>query len=146
MTPPANAPPRVLLVGHCVPDAYMLKNIVERYVPSAVVLSITQQADLERELAASPPHSTPHSPPHVLLVNRVIDGYFEHSIGQVLIRSLAARPNFTPSLILISNLDEAQRDAESAGAMPGFGKSNLYDDQTRQRLLAAIDAAHARGV
>lgn len=127
-------PTRVLLVGHCVPDAYMLRNAVERFVPGAVVTNVNQQADLERELPDA----------DLLLVNRMLDGYFHHSLGQVLIRSLAPNASFAGSMILISNLDDAQADAQAAGAMPGFGKANLYEDTTRDRLLSALDAARSR--
>jgi hypothetical protein len=40
--------------------------------------------------------------------------------------------------MLVSNLPEAQAAASDLGAAPGFGKRDLYADQTRQRLKAAL--------
>ncbi|MGE3109361.1 MAG: hypothetical protein AB7G11_11505 [Phycisphaerales bacterium] len=123
--PPVH-PVRVVLAGHCVPDAYMLKNAVERFLPAASVVSVNTTADLDRELVDA----------DIVLVNRLIDGYFEHSIGQVLIRALWERAPHA-AFILISNVPEAQQDAEAAGAMPGFGKSELYSAKAQQCLIAA---------
>lgn len=126
--------PRIALVGHCVPDAYMLKSAVERFAPGASVVSVNQTADLQRELDAA----------DVLLVNRVLDGYFEHSTGVALIRSIIRDASTAPTAVLISNRDDAQAEALAAGAMPGFGKSELYEDSTRERLTAAIERSASR--
>ena len=40
-------------------------------------------------------------------------------------------------MLLVSNFEDAQAQAEAAGAMPGFGKSDLYHDDTTQRLKDA---------
>lgn len=129
---PASAP-RVLLVGHCVPDAWMLKGAVERTLPDAEIVVVSQSDELERELAAA----------DLLLVNRMMDGYFEHSLGQNLIRDLHARTGERTSMILISNLPDAQAEAEAAGASPGFGKSDLHGEETKRRIREAVSRAQA---
>ncbi len=40
--------------------------------------------------------------------------------------------------MLISNFQDAQQEAVAAGAFPGFGKSQLYDDSTSERLRDAL--------
>jgi two-component system, chemotaxis family, chemotaxis protein CheY len=130
-TPADSTSPRILLVGHCRPDAWLLKGAVERAIPDADIVMVSSSADLDRELEAA----------HLLLVNRVMDGYFEHSLGQALIRALKPRLGARASLILVSNLPDAQAEAVAAGALPGFGKSDLHSDDTRQRLRTAIELA-----
>jgi len=127
----ADNPPRVLLVGHCGPDTYMLENTIRRAISDAEIVSVTQQRDLDRQAA------------DLLVINRALDGSFETSSGVELIRQIAAqRPAERPAMVLVSNYADAQAEAEAAGAMPGFGKQNLYDDETIRRLQSALAAAH----
>lgn len=114
-----------ILVGHCVPDAIMLKTVVQRAFPGASVETVNDQGALDSTLERDV----------VLVVNRELDGEFDVGRGGIdLIRSQAG--DRVP-MLLVSNFEDAQAEAEAAGAMPGFGKSNLYDDETTQRLKAA---------
>ena len=76
-------------------------------------------------------------PNTLLLVNRVLDGDFPNDSGLDLIRQIRQQPN-PPLTMLISNYPEAQAEAVSAGALPGFGKTQLYQESTKQRLREAI--------
>ena len=114
-----------ILVGHCVPDQFMLRSAVQRLVPDAAVEIVNDHSSLE-------PHLHPEA---VLLVNRVLDGRFHASDGIDLIDALNGNG---PRTLLISNLADAQTRAEAAGAMPGFGKSDLYEDATAEKLRAAV--------
>ncbi len=121
---------RILLVGHCGPDSFMLRSAARRAVPEADVAYAASTAELHARLAAS----------DVLLVNRVLDGDFESDSGIELIRTvLADRPETVA--LLVSNHDDAQREAESAGARPGFGKANAMSDEAAERLRAAAATA-----
>jgi hypothetical protein len=40
--------------------------------------------------------------------------------------------------MLVSNYADAQQQAETAGALPGFGKSSLRTPETRERLRAVL--------
>lgn len=146
-----SATPRdsVLLVGHCGPDAWMLRSMVQRTLPDARVEVINSQ----RELNAVADRS------RVWLVNRVLDGHFDADGGLDLIEraftsqrygvvrqpdaaSAADQPSDDGSdaaiaLMLISDFPDAQRDAEQRGALPGFGKSAVNADRARERLLQA---------
>jgi hypothetical protein len=82
--------------------------------------------DLEAELSRA----------SVLLVNRVLDGDFGTSSGIELIARLAKAEN-RPAMLLISNYPEAQQQAIAAGALPGFGKAELYNPRTAELLREA---------
>jgi len=122
----ANAP-IVLLVGHCFPDAMMLKSAVKRVIKGVNFEKAHSVGDLEKHLPGS----------SVALVNRVLDGSFESTDGIGLIRQFASHEAGT-ALLLVSNFPESQAEAEAAGAAPGFGKTDLYAAETAERILAAI--------
>ena len=118
---------RILLVGHCTPDAYALRSALTRLIPGAAVECVSCQDALEQALPRSA----------LLLVNRELDGEFEARDGVALIRALAERTS-APRMMLVSNYPDAQAQAQAAGAVPGFGKRDLYAGQTGRRLLAAL--------
>jgi hypothetical protein len=119
---------RIALVGHCGPDAAMLKHTLQRFANGATVELITDEQQLQRAIGADA----------LLLVNRVLDGDFALSQGVDLIRELSGRSD-SPRFMLVSNHDDAQQQAESAGAYPGFGKNDLGDSKMQQRLDAAMN-------
>ena len=120
--------PDVILVGHCGPDAIMLKTAVQRALPEASVELVNDHAALDASLAGDV----------VLLVNRALDGEFHTGSGGIdLIRHLTESDAGAP-MLLVSNFEDAQAEAEAAGAMPGFGKSDLYHDDTTQRIKDAV--------
>lgn len=121
---------KVLLVGHCVPDAYMLKTAVQRAVPEATIVTVNSSQELDEAMAGA----------DLLLVNRALDGYFRAGGGVELIRQLASERGgaATPRIMLVSNIESAQEEAQAAGALPGIGKKELYTDRTRERLVAGV--------
>ena len=124
--------PDVMLVGHCGPDAIMLKTVVQRALPEASVELINDHEALDASLAGDV----------MLLVNRELDGDFRTGTGGIdLIRHLT-ESGATAPMLLVSNFEDAQAQAEAAGAMPGFGKSDLYHDDTTQRLKDAASRVH----
>lgn len=125
MTKP-ESPRRVVLVGHCVPDEWMLRSAVTRAVPGAQITKVNHHDELAE-------HATPES---LLLVNRVLDGVFSDSGGIELIKRMAVEPD-APALLLVSDIDDAQSQAEEHGARPGFGKTQINDSRTTERVLAA---------
>lgn len=119
---------KVLLVGHCGPDAFALRAAVGSMLPGAEVEQVNSRQGLQEADGA-----------HLLLINRVLDGAFDSESGIDLIRELATRDGEgKPGLVLVSNLQDAQSEAEAAGASPGFGKRELYSDRMRESLEAAI--------
>jgi hypothetical protein len=130
--PETNTTPTVLLVGHCGPDSYSLKNAVSRALPGVTILSADDGEALDANLGRA----------DLLLINRVLLGYFENESGIDLIARLAQTPG-APRTMLISNYADAQAAAESAGALPGFGKKDIYAEETTRRLRAAMENSSA---
>lgn len=114
---------RVVLVGHCGPDAFMLRRAVEQAVPGSVVEANTE----EKALWASPAD--------LLLVNRVLDGWYEDESGLRLIGEAARRG--VPAL-LISNYTDAQEAAVAAGGKPGFGKTEVRSEKASRAIRGAL--------
>jgi len=123
---------KVLLVGHCTPDVFMLRNAIRSAVEGVEAPTANSDEELATQVASA----------ELLLVNRALDGSFSASDGIELIREILARPE-PPAVMLISDRPEAQAEAEAAGARPGFGKSRLYDPLTKSRLRAAIEGTAA---
>lgn len=120
-----STPQHVVLVGHCGPDEWMIKSAVGRVLPKASIDAVHNDTELGAAVTEG----------SLCLLNRVLDGDFEASHGQELIEGLlakAARP------MLVSNFEDAQTEAVAAGAMPGFGKSELNVPQTAVLLQEAF--------
>ncbi len=116
------------LVGHCGPDAYMLRSAVKYAVKDAEVRMLNDDEALRTAI---------ESTDAVLLVNRQIDGDFPTYEGVELIRALkASHPNVRT--MLVSNYADAQAAAVAAGALEGFGKSEIGSSKMKERLAAAI--------
>jgi two-component system, chemotaxis family, chemotaxis protein CheY len=113
----------VALVGHCGPDMFALRSAIRSALPGAQVVSVQD----EKMLAATGAD--------LVLVNRVLDGRFEDESGLKLIERLGGAG---PAVMLVSNFPDAQAAAEQAGALPGFGKRELYSDAMKQRLRTAL--------
>src|SRR5262245_14664853 len=111
-------PRTVVLVGHCGPDAHLLRNAVSRAVANTPITIANDSRELDQHLE--------DAREILLLINRVLDGGFSHDSGVGLIKSLADRKN-PPEMILVSNYAEAQAQAVQAGARQGFGKTQLYN-------------------
>jgi hypothetical protein len=118
--------PRIVLVGHCVPDSYALKAAIAAALPGATVDFATNDT-LATDAASTA---------DLLLINRILEGDFENESGIDLITKLGTLGR--AKLMLISNYADAQAKAEQAGAQPGFGKRALYSEQSRTRVRAAL--------
>ncbi len=117
---------RVLLVGHCRPDQFMLRSAIEGVVDGAEIVMANDSGAVGEADSGT-----------LYLVNRVLDGSFPSTDGIALVESLAAGGG---RAMLISNLPEALAESESRGGLPGFGKSELRSDRMRSALEAAINA------
>ncbi|WP_165221844.1 response regulator [Aquisphaera insulae] len=122
--------PRILSIGQCGFDGGMIADFLTRQLGARVEAA----DDLEdaRRLLASGPFQ-------LVLVNRILDG--DGSSGVDLIRAIKQDPNSAvsaPPVMLVSNLPAAQQEAREAGAVPGFGKSDLSQSETAQRIREAI--------
>lgn len=120
-------PARILLVGHCRPDACALRSALSSLAPGARVEFVNDAATLAREATAA----------DLLLINRVLDGEFDSDGGIELLRALDAAGD-GPVLMLVSDRPEAQAEAQDAGAAPGFGKREMWAEETRRRIAGAL--------
>lgn len=122
---------RIVLVGHCGPDAFALQSAVRSMVPGATVVHAGTDQAVDEEIARA----------DLLLVNRVLDGRFRSESGLEIVQmvsSIDVDPK--PEVMLISNFPDAQEQARRAGAHPGFGKGDLYSDTMRSCLEGALAA------
>jgi two-component system, chemotaxis family, chemotaxis protein CheY len=115
---------KVVLVGHCGPDAYALRSAVRTALPEVEFVTANDEAELAKAREGA----------DLLLVNRVLDGDFDTG-GIELVGKLAAAG---ARVMLISNYADAQAEAERAGALPGFGKTTMYSEEAKLRLRAAL--------
>src|SRR6476469_7096339 len=115
---------RVLDVGNCVPDHAAIRAMVEKNFDAEVV-----QTDGPRDALAALREGVFD----LVLVNRKLDQ--DYSDGLEVIKQIKADPKLSAvPCMLISNYPDQQAIAITAGAEYGFGKKELYADETRSRL------------
>lgn len=121
----------VALVGHCGPDSSFLRMAVSGSAPGTRVVMLDSDEELEAALGAGEID--------LLMLNRRLGFGFEVEDGIELLRRIKqARPQ--QKVMIISNYAEAQQAAESAGALPGFGKREIGSTKARERITAAVGA------
>ena len=122
---------RVLSVGNCGFDQSSIRDMVESRF-SATVLGADTAADALELLR--------NDSIDLVLVNRIFDQ--DGFPGLDLIRTIAAASDLQhiPTM-LISNFPDHQQAAVAAGARPGFGKRQLHDPATIERLAEVLDAS-----
>jgi DNA-binding NarL/FixJ family response regulator len=119
----------VLSVGNCSMDHGAIARMLAGYFDVEVLRS----ARLDDTLTAL--RST-----HVdlVLVNRILDA--DGTEGMEVIREIKASLDQSGvPVMLVSNYPEHQATAIAAGGEPGFGKSELGDPQTREKLARFLD-------
>jgi len=115
---------RVLSVGQCFADHSSLSRTLKQHFDVEVVPAngAAEAVRLVEQQAFD-----------LVLVNRVFDA--NGGSGVEFIRQLTQRqPQMTVPVMLVSNYEDAQREAVAAGARPGFGKAALGQPQTLARL------------
>ncbi len=119
---------RVLDVGQCGPDHWAIKHLVEGEFGGELVQAHSLGDALERLRGGGFA---------LVLVNRKLEA--DYSDGLEVIRRIKADPQLagTP-VMLVSNYPESQAEAIAAGAEPGFGKAELRNAATREKLAAAL--------
>lgn len=123
--------PRILSVGQCSFD----HRSIARHLGEAYGAEVTA-ADTKGQALTS----LRAGEFDLVLVNRVLDG--DGSSGLDLIRAIKADPGVAGMpVMLVSNYEDAQAEAQDAGALPGFGKADLL-----RGPVPALDTALARAV
>lgn len=115
---------RVLSIGQCMADhGNITRRLRATFAAQVVSVDSSREALewLRREAF------------DLVLVNRVFDVTAES--GQELIRQVKADEQLRDvSIMLVSNFPEAQDEAVAAGAIPGFGKAALNQQETVEKL------------
>lgn len=115
---------RVLDVGNCGVDHSAIRAMLEK----------TFRVQVEQADGASDALATLRNEPFdLVLVNRKLDQ--DYSDGLDVIKQIKADPKLAVvPCMLITNYPDQQDFAVFAGAHRGFGKKELYTDETRDRL------------
>ena len=117
---------KVLIVGQCSFD----------YGSIAQLLSALSATAVKVDLHVSTIGAIKEHSPSLILVNRINDN--DGTSGVALIKELRSNSSFNEiPIMLVSNYEEAQREALEVGAIKGFGKSSLGSEET-QRLLKEV--------
>jgi two-component system chemotaxis response regulator CheY len=120
---------RILSLGQCGADHYGIALMMRTNFDAEVVGAETgrEALDLLRQGGF-----------RLVLVNRVLDA--DGSSGLSFIEQLKADEKLRDvPVMLVSNYEDAQRQAVALGALPGFGKSALGQPQTVDRLRKALE-------
>src|SRR5437016_1803507 len=106
---------RVLSVGQCGADHGAISRTIDSHFKAEIVSADTAAEAFDRLRTGEYA---------LVLVNRVFDA--DGDSGLKLIQQLKAAEDLAQvPLMLVSNYEDAQRDALAAGAAPGFGKAAL---------------------
>jgi CheY-like chemotaxis protein len=123
--------PRILSVGQCSFDHRLISRHLGKMYGAQVANANTKGEALVTLRAGEF---------DLVLVNRVFDG--DGTSGLDVIRAIKADPELASvPVMLVSNYQDAQTEAQSLGAMPGFGKTDLLHDS-----VPALEAVFARAV
>jgi two-component system, chemotaxis family, chemotaxis protein CheY len=120
---------KIVLVGHCGPDATYLRIAVRSALGEATFSSADDRAALDRAIQDGV---------DLILFNRELDYGFEPATGVEMIRVLKQQhPDL--KMVLITNYPEVQAAAIAAGGMPGFGKRDIGSPHARELLRGALE-------
>ena len=119
---------RVLSVGQCGMDHGSITRMVQKHFGAEVIGADTQEQALaearQSEIA-------------LVLVNRLLDR--DGSPGLDILRAFKADAELKDvPIMLVSNYEEAQREAVEQGALVGFGKASLEEAGTLARLREVL--------
>jgi CheY-like chemotaxis protein len=119
---------RVLDIGNCSMDHGAIRGMLEKQFGADVVQCHGPDDSLE---------ALRHGQFDLVLVNRKLDQ--DYSDGLDIIHALKADPQLASiPVMLITNYPEYQEQAVAAGALPGFGKKELYSEVTQKRLAEVL--------
>jgi hypothetical protein len=120
---------RILIVGHCNMDGPRLLKEISAKFPGCDVKRVNGEDRLRVECERGA---------DLLLINREPVGFAEKT-GLDLVRE--TREQFPGCrVMLVSDYPDAQQEAERAGAVPGFGKSQMGTEALVGRVREALGA------
>ena len=119
---------RVLSVGQCFADHGSITRAFQQHFSAQVVPA--DSADEALTLLRRDRFD-------LVLVNRVLDA--DQTYGLEIIRQMKADGELASTpVMLVSNHDDAQREAVEVGSLPGFGKASLGQPQMLARVREVL--------
>lgn len=118
---------QILSIGQCFADHGAIERTFQKHFAAEVIGADTasEALDLLRQQSF-----------HLILVNRVFDA--DGAGGIEFVRQLKANEQQTVPVMLVSNYEDAQRQAVAAGAVPGFGKAALGHPAMIARVASCL--------
>ena len=121
---------KILSLGQCAADTWSIGRLIESELHAEMLTAET----FEEAFTALRQGGV-----DLVLVNRLLN--YNGASGLDFIRQMKDDEALKDvPVMLVSNYDDAQRQAVQRGALPGFGKSALRAPQTIQRLRDALGA------
>jgi DNA-binding NtrC family response regulator len=118
---------RILLVGHCGIDGPRLEEELSHALPAAKVERVNSEGELRKAVGEGA---------ELLLVNREPVGF--DAEGLDIIRQVK-KLNPDCKVMLVSDHNDVQEQAARAGALPGFGKSEMGSPRLAEHVKQALD-------
>jgi DNA-binding NarL/FixJ family response regulator len=119
-------PHSVILVGHCGIDGPRLQREISSKLPGTDVVRVNSTADLQSQLEANA---------DLFLVNREPVGF--DNDGLAIIRQVR-QEHPDAKVMLVSDYPEFQEQAVQAGALKGFGKSEIGSSSLTDAVKQAL--------
>jgi CheY-like chemotaxis protein len=124
---------KVISLGQCAADTWSIERLLTTHFDVDVVSLNTAREMLEY---------LKQSPADLVLVNRIFDR--DGGSGLDFITRLKTDKELSRiPVMLVSNYEDAQHQAVTRGALPGFGKAALSHPETLQRLGSVLYEAPA---
>jgi two-component system chemotaxis response regulator CheY len=125
---------RVLSIGQCGADHYGISQAIRAHFDAEIIPAATaeQALALLREASFD-----------LVLVNRILDA--NGAPGLKIIAQLKNALPESPPIMLVSNYPEYQQQAEELGAVPGFGKGNMDETESVERLRNYLSPPREQG-
>lgn len=122
-------PKKVLDVGQCDMDHASIRQLIESHFDATVIRAHGAE-DALKQLR--------DGPFDLVMINRKLDR--DQSDGIDIVKTIKAADDLASvPVMIITNFDDHQERAVSAGAVLGFGKADLTDKETEQRLRQFLD-------
>src|SRR3954447_24548778 len=119
---------RVLSIGQCGADHYGISAFLRSHFGVEVEPANSRKQALDALKAKSY---------DLVLINRLLDR--DGTPGVDIIRQMKADKDLAAvPVMLVSNYESAQKEAQAAGALEGFGKAEIGDEATVEKLTQVL--------
>ena len=118
----------VLIVGHCDLDNPQITSLIEKNFSAKV----TREKLLKKTMGCLEKQDY-----DLVIINRI--GAFDQEEGLELIKEIKKDGRFNTPLMMITNFKEQMDKAIESGAVQGYGKDKLYDEERRPMSYRETD-------